>query len=58
MQSQTATSLKYEAFQDRENPSDWRVESIDIKAGNIFIAIFSGPLAKERANEYAKIKNG
>lgn len=60
MQVQTALvpTLKHETFQDIETPSDWRVESIDIKSGDVYIAIFAGPLAKERALEYAKIKNG
>jgi hypothetical protein len=59
MQAQTSVSpIVYESFQDRDNPSDWRVEAIDSKAGDVYIAIFAGPLAQERAAEYAKFKNG
>lgn len=59
MQAQTAAiqKLKSEAFQDKQNQSDWRVESLDMKAGDVYVAIFSGPLAKERAAEYAAFKN-
>ena len=59
MQAQTAAipRLKYEAFQDKQNQSDWRVESLDMKVGDVYVAIFSGPLAKERADEYADFKN-
>ena len=37
--------------------SNFRVEAVDIKTGDVFVTIFSGPLAKERAEEYAKFKN-
>lgn len=57
LRPQTAPSLKYEAFQDRENPSDWRVEAIDVKAGDVYIAIFMAPGARDRAIEYAEFKN-
>lgn len=59
MQAQTAVSpIVYESFQNRDNASDWRVEAIDSKAGDVYIATFAGPLARERADEYAKFKNG
>ena len=48
---------RYEAFQDKEDSEDWRVEYIDSAAGDVFVTIFSGPLAKERATEYAEFKN-
>jgi hypothetical protein len=39
------------------DPEDWVVESIDSTGdGGIFITAFSGPLAKERALEYAMEK--
>ena len=45
-------------FEDRNNPGDWRVEAIDYEnEGVIYVTIFSGPEAKERAKEYAGIKN-
>ena len=59
MHTQTAVSpaLKYEAVQDKRNPSEWRVEAIDIKSGDVFVTVFSGPSAQDRANEYAAFKN-
>jgi len=59
MQSQTslAPSLHYERLQDKNNPEDWRVECIDSKSGDVFVAIFCGPLAQERALEYVAFKN-
>jgi hypothetical protein len=60
MQAQTAVAkaLQHKAIKDKENPSDWRVEALDSKAGDVYVAIFSGPLAEQRAIEYAKFKNG
>jgi hypothetical protein len=50
--------MTYEAVQDRTNSSEWRVEAIDYESeGEIFVALFSGPKAKERAEEYAVWKN-
>lgn len=49
--------LQYKAFQDKGNQPEWRVESVDSSSGNVFVTIFSGPLAKERAIEYSKFKN-
>lgn len=58
MQAQTTqATLSYEVLRDKTSPNDWRVESIDIKAGDVFVAIFSGPLAEQRAIEYAEFKN-
>ncbi len=62
MQSQSAAveaqrELQYEAFQDKQSPSDWRVESTDIKSGDVFVTVFAGPDARERAEEYAQFKN-
>jgi hypothetical protein len=59
MQAQTGTALalQHKAFQDRDNPPDWRVEAIDIKAGDVYVAVFCGPLAEQRAREYANFKN-
>lgn len=49
--------MEYEAVQDRLNPYDWRVEAIDEQAeGQVYVAIFTGPKAKERAKEYAAWK--
>lgn len=49
--------MNYEGFRDKTGLSDWRVEAIDSKSGDVFVAIFCGPLAKERALEYAAFKN-
>lgn len=51
-------SITHEIAQDTVASSDWRVEAIDSKSGDVFVAIFCGPLAEERAREYAKFKNG
>ena len=49
---------EYKAFPDREVDDDWRVEMIDYDSdGSIYVAIFSGPEAMERAQEYAIWKN-
>jgi hypothetical protein len=40
-------------FADKEFPNDWRVEAIERKSGDIFVAVFSGPDAEQRAREYA-----
>ena len=56
MQLETVVSLHFEAVRDRLRPSEWRVEAIN-STGDVFVAIFCGPLAKERAEEYANCKN-
>ena len=50
-------SMNYEAVESKHSPDEWRVEAID-NEGRVFVTIFSGPAAKERANEYAAWKNG
>jgi hypothetical protein len=50
--------LKYFPFADRQSPEDWRVEAGDKITGDCYIAIFCGPDAEYRANEYAAFKNG
>jgi hypothetical protein len=59
MQTKTALAptVRYEAFQDTDDLSNWRVEGIDSKAGDVYIAIFAGPHAKQRATEYSYFKN-
>jgi hypothetical protein len=47
--------MKYEAFQDKTGLPEWRVEAFE--GEDCFITIFCGPLAKERAVEYANFKN-
>lgn len=58
MQAETTVSLHFEAFRDKDYPSDWRVEAINSNTGDDFVAIFRGPLARERALEYANFQNG
>jgi hypothetical protein len=49
--------MNYEASKDK-NSTDWRVEAIDFEnEGNVYIALFSGPDARARAEEYAQWKN-
>lgn len=39
------------------DPEDWVVEAIDSSGdGGIYVTVFSGPLARERAVEYAREK--
>lgn len=54
----SSTQLKYVAFEDKIAPGDWRVEAINHVLGECYIALFTGPDAEFRANEYAAIKNG
>ncbi len=49
--------MNYEVVESKNYPDEWRVEAIDSE-GRVFVAIFSGPAAKERATEYAAWKNG
>ena len=50
--------LYHEVMEDRRHPGDFRVEAIDSEAdGEIYVAIFSGPDAAVRAEEYANWKN-
>lgn len=47
--------MEYEAFEDQKHSGDWRVEAFD-EDGRCFVAIFAGPEAKQRAEEYARWK--
>jgi alpha-beta hydrolase superfamily lysophospholipase len=56
--SMIATALHYETVADSLNAGDYRVEAINNeKDGEVYVAIFSGPDAKERAEEFARWKN-
>lgn len=48
--------MKYELVESRDFPGHWHVEHID-EEGRVYVAVFSGPGAKERAAEYADWKN-
>jgi hypothetical protein len=52
-QKEEEIKMHQEVFADKEFPNDWRVEAIDKDSGDIFVAVFSGPDAEERAREYA-----
>jgi hypothetical protein len=46
--------MTYEVVESAGGPGEWRVEAIDHEGeGVVYVAIFSGPRAKERAREYA-----
>jgi hypothetical protein len=50
--------MNYEVVKDRVYPHDWRVEAIDENGdGEVYVAIFTGPTAQARAQEYAQWKN-
>lgn len=56
----TVTALEYEVVRSRDAVEDdeYRVEAIDYDHdGQVYVAIFSGPNARKRAEEYAKFKN-
>lgn len=49
--------MKYEVIKDALGIDMWRCEAIDPQEGDCYVAIFSGPNAKERAEEYADFEN-
>ena len=50
--------LKYEVVESRGVKGEWRAEAIDFDdEGQCYVVLFSGPHAKERAEEYATWKN-
>lgn len=52
------TAVEYEVARSRYTPDSYVVEAIDYDSdGEIYAALFSGPGAKERAEEYARFKN-
>ena len=60
MPKTAVTALEYEVVRSRDAIEDdkYVVEAIDYEHdGQIYVAIFSGPNARERAEEYAKFKN-
>jgi hypothetical protein len=48
--------LEAEVVQRRNDPNAWGVEAIDRAEGSVYMAVFSGPEARERAEEYARLK--
>jgi hypothetical protein len=57
----TKTRLEYEVSQDATDRlgETWAVAAVNHAGdGEIYVATFDGPDAKERAEEYAAFKNG
>ncbi len=51
--------MDWELIEDRHHPGDWRVEATNHEGdGEVYVTIFSGPSARERAEEYAAWKQG
>ena len=51
--------MKYEVVEDRYSPGDFRAEAINSSGdGEVFVAVFTGPDASERAYDYAAWQNG
>lgn len=51
-------AIEYEVAKSRHTLDEYVVEGIDYgDDGQIYAALFSGPGAKERAEEYAHFKN-
>ena len=56
--TKSATKIVYEVVKSLHVMDEWRVEGIDYdRDGQGYLALFSGPNAKERAEEYARFKN-
>jgi hypothetical protein len=49
--------MQYELAESREFLGTWHVEAVG-DDGEVYVAVFSGPRARERAAEYADWKNG
>lgn len=47
--------LNWEVSADKNDKNNWRVEAVDAGSGEVFIAIFSGPDAQQRAMAYFDI---
>ena len=55
----TETELDVAVVARKDTPGSWSVEAIETdQDGDVFQAIFVGPQAKERAEEYAAFKYG
>ena len=50
--------IQFMVIPDPNYPGSWRVEGTDPVAADVCLATFLGPFAEERANEYARWKNG
>ena len=49
-------NLTAEVMQRDERPETWAIEAIDEKGdGEVYVTLFTGPFAKERALDYAAV---
>ena len=48
--------MNYEVKESKTHRDYWHVEATDSE-GRVFVAVFSGPQAQARAQEYAEWKN-
>jgi hypothetical protein len=49
--------MTYEVAESKGYPGEWRVEAINMEGdGECYVTLFCGPLAQERAREYAALK--
>ena len=54
----SSTRVAYEMVKSENVPDEYRVEGIDYeREGVVYVALFSGPDAEQRAREYARFKN-
>ena len=60
MATRTEHKLEWEVLPSRDSVDDdeWRVEAVEPDEGSCLVTIFSGPAARERAEEYAAFKRG
>ena len=57
-QKEGVMNYQVEVVASRGVPDEFRVEAIDYEnEGQVYVAIFSGPKAEERAIEYAALMN-
>jgi hypothetical protein len=50
--------MRYDVARSEEAPFDWVASAVNDEGdGEIYVAVFSGPRAKERAAEYAEWMN-
>jgi hypothetical protein len=51
--------MEWEVIEDRQHPGNWRFEAINREGDvEVYVTVFSGPCAEERAREYAAWKMG
>lgn len=46
-------NIAREVFPDKQYPNDWHVETTNRDTGDIFVALFLGADAEQKAREYA-----